>query len=120
MLRTFRGVAGAVEEHLKSDRLDRRSLTRSLPEAMSPLNRLFHECLFERILTFTSDDFRQLVEELGRCPDEDVNRLIFADFDFAGHRATPLLASLLRHPRSLMARTMAAAFAQQLRRWRLR
>lgn len=114
MLRTFRDLVDVVELAIKRDRLDRRSLIRCLPELMSPANRLFQECLFERILTLTSDDFRRLVQELDRCPDDVVSDLIFASFDFLGRRAVTLAALIADQPGGLLGRTLIQTILRRL------
>jgi flavin-dependent dehydrogenase len=114
MLRTFRPLVAALEQNLRSGKLDRRSLAQSLPETMSLMNRLFQEALFKRILTFTSDDFRQLVDEINRCPDQAVNDLVFAKLQFADKSVLPVLGQLLRRPRGLLGRAVGSALFRRL------
>lgn len=82
MLRTYRELASGLERCLKADRLDQKSLLAAIPSYMTPMNRAFQESLFESLLTFDSDRFRRLVEELKTYPDKTVNDLLFAEFDF--------------------------------------
>lgn len=114
MLRTYRAMGETIESGLVTDRLRRRDLLKALPVSMSPLNRRFQECLFERILSFNSDDFRQLVVELERCPDDVVNDLIFATFDFTGTHAAALATQMSRAPRGVLARTLMQSLVRLL------
>jgi flavin-dependent dehydrogenase len=90
MLHARSRLASAVLECLRSGHLDERHLRHAAPECMSRLNRLFQECVFESLLTFSSDDFRRLVQDLDSLPDDVINDLIFAQFDFSSKRFWPL------------------------------
>ena len=97
MLKTYREVAAGLSNCLKTDSLQRRHLLRAIPPYMSRMNRVFQETLFEALLSFDSDRFRRLVDELKRYPEETVNKLLFAEFDFHGTNAARLaLDSVLR------------------------
>lgn len=109
MLQTHRAMAAHVEQALRSDALDAASLARDLPEAMSPMNRAFQECLFERVLDFNSADFTCLVKEMARFPPQAVSDLIFGAFPFAGPEGARLARLLAVRPRGLMARTALRA-----------
>lgn len=90
MLYTYRETARRLLGLLGEDDLSASALSRAAVPGMTRLHRLFQTVLFERLLGFTSDDFRELVLELDRQPDELVNGLIFAE------------TSLLAHPRALL------------------
>jgi hypothetical protein len=97
MLHTYRPLATAIGECLGSDRLERKDLVRTMPMTMTRMNRRFQESIFERLLSFNSDDFRRLVQDLNAYPSASVHAMIFADFGFRARQTAPLaLRSLLR------------------------
>jgi flavin-dependent dehydrogenase len=102
MLRTYRGVAASIIRCLKEDTLRRKQLLAAIPRYMTRMNRVFQETLFESLLSFDSDDFRRLVCDLGQYPDEIVNELIFAEFDFRRPRALRLAVDALLRPDSVL------------------
>jgi len=102
MLRTYRGVAASIIRCLKEDTLRRKQLLDAIPRYMTRMNRVFQETLFESLLSFDSDDFRRLVCDLGQYPDDIVNELIFAEFDFRGPRALRLAVDALLRPDSVL------------------
>jgi 2-polyprenyl-6-methoxyphenol hydroxylase-like FAD-dependent oxidoreductase len=106
MLRTYRDLSAGLETCLRSDRLMQRHLLRVMPTYMTPMNRSFQESLFESLLSFDSDRFRQLVEELGAYPDNVVNDLLFAEFDFRSPKALQLALDAVRRPRSVLGRNV--------------
>jgi flavin-dependent dehydrogenase len=91
MLRTYRELAVALMICLEQDELGDKQLQRAIPRYMTTMNRVFQETLFESLLSFDSDDFRRLVRDLREYPDEVINDLVFADFEF-GNRRTLRLA----------------------------
>jgi flavin-dependent dehydrogenase len=106
MLKTYRALAEAIRQCLEQNALTQRDLLRAMPPYMSSTNRVFQECLFESMLSFSSDDFRQLVQELKDCPDDIVNDLIFADLDFAGRGGFRLVNAALRTSGGLLGRQL--------------
>lgn len=116
MLRTYRDFGAFIVHQLHVDQLDGRTLARHLPAVMSPMNRAFQECLFERVLEFTSEDFRELVEEIARCPPEVVSDLVFASFPFNSVGAARLGTRLVGRPGSLLARTWMHAVLRRIGR----
>jgi len=91
MLRTYRELATSLMTCLEHDELADKHLQRATPRYMTTMNRVFQETLFESLLSFDSDDFRRLVRDLQEYPDEVINDLVFADFEF-GNRRTLRLA----------------------------
>jgi flavin-dependent dehydrogenase len=112
MLRVYRDLAAGILDSLRHDRLTRPALVRALPRTMTRMNRMFQECLFENILSFTSDDFRRLVRELGNYPDDVVNELIFAEFDFTSFRTIRLALDVFRRPDGVLAPSILKAIAR--------
>ena len=66
------------------------------------MNRVFQETLFESLLSFDSDDFLRLVRDLKQYPDDVINDLVFAEFDFQGTRALRLAMDALLRPDSVL------------------
>jgi hypothetical protein len=83
-----------------------------MPKYMSRMNRVFQECVFESLLSFDSDDFRRLVQDLAASPDDVVNDLVFAQFDFGSRRALPLALSALQRPNSVLGRHVLKSIAR--------
>jgi flavin-dependent dehydrogenase len=104
MLHTYQELAMSIEDCLRQDTLGRKSLSRAIPQYMTRLNRVFQESLFESLLSYNSDDFRRLVEELKNYPDDAVNDLIFAEFDFLNQRSFRLAVDALLRPRGMLGR----------------
>ena len=102
MLHSLSQVTEAVAEALNRDRLDGKSLQGTMPSYMSGMNRAFQECVFESLLSYDSDDFRRLIMDLVALPDDVVNDLVFARFDFASTRSVPLAWRAFRHPRGIL------------------
>jgi flavin-dependent dehydrogenase len=116
MLRTYRAVATALSDCLRRDAVDGGSLVAAIPPAMSPANRLFQECLFESLLDFNSDRYRQLVLELRQCPDEIVYDLIFANLEFASRKGIRLTLGALSRPVGLLGRNVLLSAVRRLAR----
>ncbi|MGA8429367.1 MAG: lycopene cyclase family protein [Candidatus Sulfotelmatobacter sp.] len=90
MLRTYRELATSLITCLERDELGDKQLQRAIPRYMTTMNRVFQETLFESLLSFDSDDFRRLVRDLQEYPDEVINDLVFADFEFGSRRTLRL------------------------------
>lgn len=99
MLYTYRSIAERLVGCVRSDELDGSSLSAASIPAMSWIHRRFQLALFRRLLSFTSDDSRDLVLEIQRYPDDLVNDLIFADGSLTNHPRA--LVKALLQPRSL-------------------
>jgi len=112
MLHTYRDLAAGIETCLDRDTLTRRDLVRAIPPGMTRMNRVFQESVFENLLSFNSDDFRDLVRDLRLCPDEIVNDLVFARFDFASARSIPLAVQAMLRPRSVLGRHVWRSLAR--------
>jgi hypothetical protein len=115
MLHVYRQLAGSIEACLKQNTLGRKHLLRSMPQYMNTMNRVFQEILFESLLTFDSDDFRLLVKELKDYPDDIVNDLIFADFNFLNFRTLRLATDALLKPQSVLGRHILKSIARFLK-----
>ena len=102
MLYTYRDLATAITACLRADMLARKDLLRAMPLSMTRMNRRFQESIFEHLLSFASDDFRRLVQDLGAYPTDIVHDMIFADFDFRVRRTLPLAVESLLRPRSIL------------------
>ena len=102
MLYTYRSLAAAIAACLRSDTLARNDLLRAIPDTMTRMNRRLQESIFEHLLTFTSDDFRQLVQDLNAYPTDVVHDMIFADFEFRFGQTLPLAMEALLRPRSIL------------------
>lgn len=102
MLRTYRGFSEAVLFCLKNDRLRASELAETLPSTMTRMNRIFQETLFESLLSFTSDDFMRLVHDLNQYPDDVINDLVFAEFDFMRTQAARIGLDALLRPNSVL------------------
>jgi flavin-dependent dehydrogenase len=112
MLHARRPLADALFECLRRDHLEAKTLQRAMPKYMSRMNRVFQECVFESLLSFDSDDFRRLVQDLAASPDDVVNDLVFAQFDFGSRRALPLALSALQRPNSVLGRHVLKSIAR--------
>ena len=95
MLHTYQDLAASIQQCLAQDTLTCKHLLRAIPQYMTTMNRAFQECLFESLLSYNSDDFRRLVQELNEYPDDVLNGLLFADFDFRIGKTVPLAFSAL-------------------------
>ena len=102
MLRTYRPLAASIVHCLKQDTLRRKELLHAIPGSMTRMNRVFQETLFESLLSFDSDDFLRLVRDLKQYPDDVINDLVFAEFDFQGTRALRLAMDALLRPDSVL------------------
>jgi hypothetical protein len=102
MLRTYRGLATSIVHCLREDTLGRKQLLKAIPRYMTRMNRVFQETLFESLLSFDSDDFLRLVRDLRQYPDDIINDLVFAEFDFRGLRALRLAVDALSRPHSVL------------------
>lgn len=116
MLRTFKAVTVAVERCLLNDTFSRKDLRDCLPRTMTTMNRLFQETLFESLLSFNSDDFRSLILEIGHYPNNAVNDLIFAEFEFSRLQTLRIALDALRRPRGILGRHFVRALARYLHR----
>jgi flavin-dependent dehydrogenase len=115
MLHIYRDLASSIGECLRKDELKRRHLLHAIPRYMTRMNRAFQESLFENILTFTSDDFRGLVQDLREFPDDLVNDLIFAEFDFSSRRFFRFAFDSIRRPRSVVGKHLIKSIAKYFR-----
>ena len=102
ILRTFQALAASVVQCLEADTLSRKELLQSVPPYMTPMNRVFQETLFESLLSFDSEDFLRLVRDLKQYPDDVINDLVFAEFDFGNVRALRLAADALLRPAGVL------------------
>lgn len=112
MLRTYRDLAVSLKDCLRTDKLRRRDLLRAIPQSMTRMNRLFHESLFESLLSFDSDDFRRLVKDLKDYPHATINDLLFAEFDFKSRNTFQLALDALLRPNSVLGRNVLKSIAQ--------
>ena len=84
---------------------------------MSGVNRVFQECLFESLVNFKSDDFSRMVSEIDFYPDELINDLIFADFDFDLVRTLSVVYNgFLRRKNLLSSHMVKAVILNSLRK----
>lgn len=109
MLLVYQELAESIALCLKQDTLSRRDLTRSMPPSMTPMNRLFQEVLFDSLLTFNSDDWRCLVQEMKDYPPDIVNDMIFAKFSFGKGRVMQMAAHAFRR-NSVLGRHVLRSF----------
>ena len=112
MLRTYRALADGLEQCLKTDHLEARHLLRAIPPYMTRMNRVFQESLFESILSFDSDRFRRLVEELKDYPDQTVNDLLFAEFNFHSPYALRLALDAILRPHGVIGTNVLKSIAR--------
>jgi 2-polyprenyl-6-methoxyphenol hydroxylase-like FAD-dependent oxidoreductase len=117
MLRTHHELAHRLEGCLRTGHLQRKHLLRAIPASMTRMNRFFQESLFESLLSFDSDQFRRLVQEMGSYPDEIVNDLLFATFAFARPAALALALDAVRRPRGVLGKNVVKSIARFLTRW---
>ncbi|HXA19293.1 MAG TPA: lycopene cyclase family protein [Thermoanaerobaculia bacterium] len=109
MLYSYEAVAARLSACLRDGRLSARDLSAAAEPTANRLNERLQRALFRSILTWTSDDYRKVIEELITIDDpEFVNGLIFGNIDErwaalarrAGElvrtRSTKLLAALVR------------------------
>jgi 2-polyprenyl-6-methoxyphenol hydroxylase-like FAD-dependent oxidoreductase len=106
MLRTYLQLGAGLETCLRADQLAQRHLLRAIPPSMTPMNRIFQESLFESLLSFNSDRFRRLVEELKTYPDHVVNELLFAEFNFRSPNALRLAFDAISSPQGVLGRNV--------------
>ena len=83
MLSTYLEVANFLLSRMEADKLDRKSLSLSPVQYMTPKNRSFQEALFSKLLDFKSDEFKALVEGIRDHDSVMINDLIFADYSFS-------------------------------------
>lgn len=102
MLHTYRELANGIVNCLKQNRLLQEHLLTAMPLYMTHLNRRFQESIFEALLSFNSDDFRRLILDLREYPDDVINDLVFADFDFRTRKATRLFFDALLRSRGIL------------------
>lgn len=112
MLLVCRPLAAAILECLEQNKLGKKDLVNSIPRYMTPMNRLFQEMLFDSLLSFNSDDFRRLVEDLKDYPADVVNDLIFAKFNFGKTRNLRLAIDALLRPNGVLGRHVMKAFTR--------
>ncbi|HXD30595.1 MAG TPA: lycopene cyclase family protein [Pyrinomonadaceae bacterium] len=115
MLFVCRPLAASILDCLEHDKLGKSDLLNSIPRYMTPMNRLFQEMLFDSILSFNSDDFRRLVEDLRHYPADVVNDLIFAKFKFGKTRNLRLTIDALLRPNGVLGRHVLKSFLQRFR-----
>jgi flavin-dependent dehydrogenase len=102
MLHTYRELAQSLIACILNDNLQRRQLLRAIPQYMSTMNRVFQESLFHSLLSYDSDDFRRLVEDLSKYPSPVVNDLIFGSFRFGPIETLKLGVRALVRPRGVL------------------
>jgi len=112
MLHTYQELAQSLKACLRQDSLQRKQLLSAMPRYMTRMNRIFQETLFESLLRFDSDDFRRLVKDLRKYPDDVINDLIFGDFDFGSGRALALTLTALLEPRHVLAPNLVRSVAR--------
>jgi flavin-dependent dehydrogenase len=115
MLLVYRQLAESLERCIERDELQKKDLLRSIPDYMSKMNRVFQEILFESLLSFDSDDFRALVLELQTYPDDIVNDLIFAKFNFRPAKTLRLAADAILRPRGVLGRHVLKSLSRFLK-----
>ncbi len=93
MFHTYQAVAQHLANCLDADALRSSDLQPRKLQYVPRMHRLFQEALFRQILDFSSDGFRQLVQDLDRVDDRIVNGLLFADLDIR-REAWPLVKAL--------------------------
>jgi hypothetical protein len=113
MLLVYQELAESIGQCIDRHTLTGRHLTRSMPPYMTRMNRVFQELLFDSLLSFNSDDFRELVQELKDYPSDIVNDMIFAQFSFRKARIARLATHALR-PESVLGRHVLKSFARFL------
>lgn len=117
MLYTYRKVAAFLLERLASDQLRQGQLVpRDIP-AFSLLNRTLQEALFERLLDYSSIDFKRLVEDLGRFDPRVVTELIFGELSFAHGWTAGDVLQLLRRPNGVLAGSFLRALPRLPKAW---
>lgn len=112
MLRTYQDLASGLGRCLKANRLDQGSLLGSVPVYMTRMNRVFQESLFENLLSFDSDDFRRLINELNAYPHQTVNDLLFAEFDFRSPKALRLALDAVLRPHGVLGKNVLRSIAR--------
>ena len=113
MLLVYQELAQSISECLNRNTLTRRHLTRPMPLYMTPMNRVFQELLFDSVLSFNSDDYRRLVQELRDYPSDVVNDMLFGKFSFKKARIARLTTHALR-PESILGRHVLKSLARFL------
>jgi len=114
MLLVYQELADSIGHCIKQNTLTKHHLTRSMPSYMTRMNRVFQELLFDSLLSFNSDDYRRLVQELKDYPSDVVNDMIFAKFMFRKARMAGIAAHAL-NPGSVVGRHVMKSFARFLR-----
>ena len=112
MLHTFQDLANGIEDCLRRDTLRREDLLRATPPYLTRMNRVFQESVFESLLTYTSDDFLRLVQDLAHYPSDVVSNLVFGDFAFGQVRTLRLALDAFLRPRSVLASHVLKAAAR--------
>jgi len=114
MLLVYQELAESLALCLRQNALSRRDLTRSMPPSMTRMNRVFQEILFDSLLTFNSDDFRCLVQEMKDYPSDLANDMIFAKFSFRKARVMRLAAHAFKG-KSVLGRHVLRSFLRSFR-----
>ncbi len=104
MLHTYRELASGIVNCLNRNTLGQKHLLRAIPPYMTRMNRRLQESLFEGLLSSNSDDFRRLVQDLREYPDDVINDLVFAAFDFQTSRARRLFLDASVRLRGVLAK----------------
>jgi flavin-dependent dehydrogenase len=117
MLRTHQELARSIVHCLDRDTLRSGQLSSAMPQYMTRMNRLFQEVLFESLLSFNSDDFVRLVEDLQLYPSGVINDLIFAELNFGSARACRAAVGAIVRPNSVLGSNMLKAISRFLS-WR--
>lgn len=115
-LRVYRQLANGLAECLETGQLGRKHLLKILPSYMTRMNRAFQESLFDNILSFDSDQFRRLVEELKEYPDQTVNAFLFAEYDFHTPETLKIALDALLRRKSIVGKNILRAIARLCRR----
>lgn len=113
MLLVYQELAQAISDCLNGNTLTRRYLTRQMPLYMTSMNRVFQELLFDSVLSFNSEDYRRLVQELRDYPPEVINDMLFGKLSFKNGRLAGLTTRALRSE-SILGRHLLKSLARHL------
>jgi hypothetical protein len=114
MFYVYKDLARNILRCLQANRLHQDALAQAVPQYMSPMNRWLQEDIFKRLLSFNSDKFRELIEEMKRYPNDSLYDLMFANFDFQTFEALRLFVRSFSRGRRVLSSSFSKAFFHYL------
>jgi len=106
LLHTYRETAARLSQRLSEDRLSASDLGKARLAPLSPLNERIQRALFRDILTWNSDGFAAVIQELKRTGDSElVNDLMFGTVCYSRALTPKRIMRLAANRSRFLART---------------